>query len=310
MELQIINNNKKFLKMKIGYPCINLSLDCRSSRTFRLKNYSEKRLKEIVKSNLDCLLNILRYNKENRIYFFRISSDLIPFASHPIMNFDWQKYFKSDFLQIGQFIKKNKMRITMHPGQYTVLNSINQKVYKNSLLDLVYHVEVLDLMELDSKAKIQIHIGGVYQNKQESINRFIERYNYLDDNIKRRLIIENDEKSYNLNDCFQIHEKTGIPIVFDVYHHECYNSGDTLTEAFESFSKTWKEKDGIPIVHYSSQKVEGKKGNHAQTIDINHFHEFFENSTDFDFDLMFEIKDKENSVLKALEYIKNDPRFF
>lgn len=159
MESQIITNNKKSLKMKIGYPCINLSLDCRSSRTFRLKNYSEKRLKEIIKSNLDCLLNILRYNKENRIYFFRITSDLIPFASHPIMNLDWQKYFKSDFLQIGQFIKKNNMRITMHPGQYTVLNSINHKVYKNSLLDLAYHIEVLDLMELDSKAKIQIHVG-------------------------------------------------------------------------------------------------------------------------------------------------------
>ena len=295
--------------MKIGYPCINLSLDCRSSRTFRLKNYSEKRLKEIIKSNLDCLLNILRYNKENRIYFFRITSDLIPFASHPIMNFYWQKYFKSDFLQIGQFIKKNKMRITMHPGQYTVLNSINQKVYKNSLLDLAYHVEVLDLMELDLKAKIQIHVGGVYQNKQESINRFIERYNYLDDNIKRRLIIENDEKSYNLNDCLQIHKKTGIPIVLDVYHHECFNSGESLSEAFKLFFKTWNVEDGIPIVHYSSQKVGGQKGNHANEIDLNHFEKFIKNTLDFNFDLMLEIKDKEKSVLKAMKLIKNDERF-
>ncbi len=295
--------------MKIGYPCINLSLDCRSSRTFRLKNYSEKRLKEIIKSNLDCLLNILKYNKENRIHFFRITSDLIPFASHSIMNFYWQKYFKSDFWQIGQFIKKNKMRITMHPGQYTVLNSINQKVYKNSLLDLAYHVEVLDLMELDSKAKIQIHVGGVYQNKQESINRFIKRYNSLDDNIKRRLIIENDEKSYNLNDCLQIHKKTEIPIVLDVYHHECFNSGESLSEAFKLFFKTWYDEDGIPIVHYSSQKVGGKKGNHANEIDLNHFEQFIKNTLDFNFDLMLEIKDKEKSVLKAMKLIKNDPRF-
>ncbi|MFX1392764.1 MAG: UV DNA damage repair endonuclease UvsE [Promethearchaeota archaeon] len=295
--------------MKIGYPCINLTLECRSSRTFRLKNYSEERLKERVKSNLDCLLNILRYNRDNQIYFFRITSDLIPFASHSIMKFNWQEYFNSDFLQIGQFIKKNNMRITMHPGQYTVLNSSNQKVYKKSLLDLAYHVQVLDLMELDSKAKIQIHVGGVYQNKQESINRFIERYNHLDDNIKLRLIIENDEKSYNLNDCHQIHKKTGIPIVLDVYHHECFNSGESLLEAFKLFFKTWQIEDGIPIVHYSSQKVGGQKGNHANSIDLNHFQQFIENTLDFNFDLMLEIKDKEKSVLKAIKLIKHDPRF-
>ena len=295
--------------MKIGYPCINLTLECRSSRTFRLKNYSEERLKEIVKLNLDCLLKILNYNRDNRIYFFRITSDLIPFASHSVMKFNWQQYFKPDFLQIGQFIKKNKMRITMHPGQYTVLNSINQKVYKNSLLDLAYHVEVLDLMELNSKAKIQIHVGGVYKNKQESINRFIERYNLLDDSIKRRLIIENDEKSYNLNDCLQIHKKTGIPIVLDIYHHECFNSDESLLEAFKLFCKTWKNEDGIPIVHYSSQKVGGQKGNHANSIDLKNFQKFIENTLDFNFDLMLEIKDKENSVLKAMKIIKNDPRF-
>jgi UV DNA damage endonuclease len=225
------------------------------------------------------------------------------------MTFNWQDYFKSDFLEIGQFIKKNKMRITMHPGQYTVLNSINQKVYKNSILDLDYHVEVLDLMELDSKAKVQIHVGGVYKNKQESSNRFVERYNLLDDRIKRRLIIENDGKSYNLNQCLQIHNKIGIPIVLDVYHHECFNSGESLFEAFSLLCKTWKDEDGIPIVHYSSQKIGGKKGNHANSIDLKHFQKFIENTLDFNFDLMLEIKDKEKSVLKALKYIKNDLRF-
>jgi UV DNA damage endonuclease len=294
--------------MKIGYPCINLSLDCRSSRTFRLRNYSKERIKEIVKSNLDCLLQILNYNYDNQIYFFRITSDLIPFASHPVMNFNWQDHFKLDFIKIGQFIKKNNMRITMHPGQYTVLNSINKKIYKNSLLDLDYHVDVLDLMELDSSAKVQIHVGGVYENKQQSINRFITRYQLLDDRIKRRLIIENDEKSYNLKNCLQIHKKTGIPIVLDIYHHECFNSGESFFEAFKSFFETWKEEDGIPLVHYSSQKIGGNRGNHAYSIDINDFQRFIEKTLDFDFDLMLEIKDKENSVLKALNKIKNDPR--
>ncbi|MFX0187664.1 MAG: UV DNA damage repair endonuclease UvsE [Candidatus Hodarchaeota archaeon] len=295
--------------MKIGYPCINLSLECRSSKTFRLKNYSENKLKEIVKLNLDCLSQILKYNRNNNLFFFRITSDLIPFASHPVMKFNWQDYFKQNFFQIGQFIKTNKMRITMHPGQYNVFNSVNHDVYERSLYDLFYHVDVLDLMELDSSAKVVIHAGGVYGNKNESINRFVERYKILDESIKNRLVVENDEKSYNLKDCLKIHEKTGIPIILDVYHHECFNSGETIKKVFKTFSKTWKNEDGLPIVHYSSQKVGGRKGNHANSIDLKHFQKFIEDTLDFNFDLMLEIKDKEKSVLKAMKLIKDDPRF-
>lgn len=295
--------------MKIGYPCINLSLECRSSKTFRLKNYSENKLIETIKINLNCLSQILEYNRKNNFYFFRITSDLIPFASHPVMEFNWQKHFKPTFIQIGQFIKTNKMRITMHPGQYTVLNSNNQDVYQRSLYELFYHVDVLDLMELDSSAKVVIHVGGVYGNKIQSMNRFVERYKLLEERIKNRLVIENDETSYNLNDCMKIYEKTKIPIILDVYHHECFNSSETVKEAFNIFSKSWKDGDGLPIVHYSSQKVGGKKGNHAKSIDLTNFNKFIETTLDFNFDLMLEIKDKENSALKALQYLKTDPRF-
>lgn len=294
--------------MKIGYPCINLSLECRSSKTFRLKNYSENRLKETVESNLDCLSQILDYNRKNNFLFFRITSDLIPFGSHPIMQFNWQDYFKKKFLKIGQYIKLNKMRITMHPGQYTVLNSINKNVYENSLDDLSYHVDALDLMKLDSSAKVVIHVGGVYGNKIGSMNRFVERYNSLEERIKNRIVIENDEKSYKLKDCLKIHKKTGIPIILDVYHHQCFNSNENFKDVFNIFNNSWKDNDGLPIIHYSSQKVGGKKGNHAQSIDISHFKKFIANSLSFDFDLMLEIKDKEQSALKALEYLKNDPR--
>ena len=219
--------------MKIGYPCINLSMDCRSSRTFRLKNYSESRLIETVEGNLNCLQKILDYNLEHNLYFFRITSDLIPFASHPIMKFDWQNYFKNKFNKIGSFIKNHDMRITMHPGQYTVLNSINNQVFQNSIKDLEYHVNVLDLMELDKTAKVQVHVGGVYGDKDKSLQRFIKRYDGLSEKIKNRLMIENDDKSYSLKDCLIINEETNIPVVFDVFHHDCLNSGESVNDAFE-----------------------------------------------------------------------------
>ena len=295
--------------MKIGYPCINLSLPCRSSRTFRLKNYSKERLIETIGGNLQCLREILEYNKQNEIFFFRITSDLIPFASHPIMKFDWQDYFEAKFKEIGHFIKNYNMRMSMHPGQYTVLNSPKRDVYDNSIKDLEYHVEVLDLMELDNTSKVQIHVGGVYGDKNNSKQRFIERYMKLPDKIKNRLIIENDDKSYSLKDCLDIHQNTGIPIVFDVYHHECLNSGESLDQAFKKVGKTWSVEDGVPIVHYSSEHPTKGKPSHAEHINIHHFEIFLNKTKNYDFDLMLEIKDKEKSLLTVKALIHNDIRY-
>ncbi|MFX1382605.1 MAG: UV DNA damage repair endonuclease UvsE [Promethearchaeota archaeon] len=294
--------------MKLGYACINQSLKCRSSNTFRLKNYSEERLINIIDGNLSCLFKILEFNKLHHIFFFRITSDLIPFASHSIMNYNWQDHFKPVFKDLGKFVKLNKMRITMHPGQYTVLNSVNPKVYNNSINELRYHVEVLDLMNLNSSAKVQIHIGGVYGDKEKSKKRFISRFEKLDDYIKKRVIIENDDRSYTFKDCLSIHDAINIPIVFDVYHHECNNNGEILKECFNLFTNTWKKEDGLPIVHYSSEHPIKGKCSHTDTIDINHFKNFIKETRHYNFDIMLEIKDKEKSALKTLKVLANDQR--
>ncbi|MFW9950658.1 MAG: UV DNA damage repair endonuclease UvsE [Candidatus Thorarchaeota archaeon] len=295
--------------MKIGYPCINLTLNCRSSHTFRLKNYSKHKLIETISGNLECLNKILDFNLKNKIQFFRITSDLIPFGSHPVIDVDWQKIFKSKFISIGTFIINNKMRITMHPGQYTVLNSNNIDVYNKSIEDLKYHVDVLDLLGLDASAKVQIHVGGIYGNKEKSLNRFIERYRNLDGRLKKRLIVENDDKNYNLDDCLVINRATKIPIVFDVYHDECYTSKGSLEEKLLNVKKTWNENDGLPIVHYSSENPLKGRGSHAESIHIAHFKEFLRKSKNVDFDIMLEIKDKEKSAFKAIELAMKDPRF-
>jgi len=132
--------------LKIGYACINQNLQCRSNHTFRLKNYSKERLIEVIEGNLNCLFKILEFNKQIGINFFRITSDLIQFASHTNIDYNWQDHFKPTFIKLGNFIKENQMRISMLPGQYTVINSIK---------------EDLDLMKLDHSAKVQIYVGGV-----------------------------------------------------------------------------------------------------------------------------------------------------
>ncbi len=294
--------------MKIGYPCMNLTVDCQGTKTFRVKSYSEKKIIETVENNLKCLIEILKFNVKHDLYFFRISSDLVPFASHPVCGFKWEKHFADELTYIGDLIRQNEIRISMHPDQFTLINSPDRKIYERSVSELLYHSKVLDCMGLDLSAKIQIHIGGVYSDKNKSMERFVMRYEKLDTRIRSRLVIENDDRLYSLRDCVCIFKETGIPILFDVFHHEKLNSGETLEEAFKLFVRTWRMNDGIPMVDYSSQENGQRIGTHAGSIDIGKFRKFMNDTRAFDFDVMLEIKDKERSAIEAVKVALSDGR--
>lgn len=290
--------------MKIGYPCLNRSLQCTPSSTFRVASYSKEKLIEKIKQNLRCLQKILSFNAAKGLLFFRISSDLVPLASHPVCRYRWQKYFKNDFFEIGKFIKKNKMRISMHPDQFVLINSFKKEVVKNSILELEYHREILELMQLDLKAKIQIHVGGVYKNKGLSMQRFVKNYSSLSKELKKRLVIENDHAFYSLADCLKINQAVGIPVLLDSFHHECFNQGQTLLQAVILAEKTWRQKDGCLMVDYSQQHQKKRFGSHAETINMRKFKKFITQIEGKKVDIMLEIKDKEKSALKAIGYIK------
>lgn len=129
----------------------------------------------------------------------------------------------------------------MHPGQYVLLNSRNKEVLQKGINELAYNTSVLDAMGLNKTAKVQIHVGGVYNHKQEAIERFIRNFNDLPEAITERLVIENDERLYNLDDCLVIHQKTGIPVVFDFFHHSLFNKGEPPQNAVKLAQKTWKK---------------------------------------------------------------------
>jgi UV DNA damage endonuclease len=144
----------------------------------------------------------------------------------------------------------------------------------------------------------------VYGDKRSAINRFIERYSSLSKSLKSRLVIENDDRSYSLKDCLSVHQKIGIPILFDAFHHQCLNNGETLRQGLQLSASTWKETDGIPMVDYSSQQRGQRPGSHAKTLNIAIFIKFLHETRGLDFDLMLEIKDKETSAFKALKILK------
>jgi len=294
--------------MRIGYPCINLTLECRPSRTFRLASLSEERLRATIAGNLACLEEIVRWNAARGLLFLRITSDLIPFGSHPANRLTWEREFAADFARIGALIRAHGFRISMHPGQYTLLNSPHPPVLAAALADLAYHARVLKALGLDRSAKIQTHVGGVYGDRSAAMARFIAQAGALDPQVRARLVVENDERFYTVADCLTISRATGLPVLFDCFHHELNPGDHTLEAALEQTASTWGPEDGLPMVDYSSPLADGRAGRHAQRLDATHFRRFLEASRPWDFDLMLEVKDKERSALRALEIAAGDPR--
>jgi UV DNA damage endonuclease len=163
--------------MRIGYPCNNLTLGISAARTFRLAAYSPDRLLTTIDANLDALEAYLAWNAEHDIRYFRISSGTIPFASHPVMDVPWQVVRADRLAKIGETVRANGVRVNVHPGQYTLINSPRDEVVAAAIADLVYHTELLDVMGLDDTNKVQIHVGGVYGDKPAAMDRFVRQWN-------------------------------------------------------------------------------------------------------------------------------------
>lgn len=245
--------------MKIGYACIPIGIPQKTTRSFVLKNFSREKFSESLSLNLKDLKTILEYNLKNNIYMFRISSDIIPFGSHEVNNIDWWNIYKDELQDIGNFIKNNNIRVSMHPGQYTVLNSPSEDIVIKALKDLEYHCTFLDSLGVDYRNKIVLHVGGVYGDKASAIERFKINFKRLSDSAKKRLVLENDEKSFTIEDVLNICNSIHIPAVFDNLHHKCnpslgknlYNTdkNDTL------FKKEYVSKSNNSTEFYSESSV-------------------------------------------------------
>lgn len=290
--------------MRIGYACLTIGVSGTRIRSCILKNASSENLTTLIQSNLESLDKILDYNIKNDIGLFRISSDIIPFGSHPVNTVKWWEKYNDTLKGIGHKALSNRMRISMHPGQYTVLNSPDETVVERAVADLKYHGQFLDSMGLGQEHKIILHIGGVYGDKKSALKRFIKQYRSLDGNIKRRLVIENDDRQYDISDLLSIGESEGIPVVFDNLHHQVNpNNKHSVNEWIRACKKTWKESDGVQKLHYSQQNAGKRPGSHSSTLDVNGFLQFYKGLSNQDVDIMVEVKDKNLSALKCINAI-------
>jgi len=301
------------MKHRIGYACINMTTGIPLNKTCRLANASEEKMREIIASNLSGLKKVLEWNRDNNIKLFRISSQTIPFASHPINKIRWWIDYQEQLEQIGELARQSDIRLYMHTSPVVYLNSPDKKVIAGSIAEIEWHIKFLDALKIDLTNKIVFHAGGVYGDKPEALKRFIKVYNDLPKEYKNRLTLENDDKSYNVWDLIKINEATGIPLVFDNLHHEVLNTGKPQDADIElimkKFFSTWNEKSGLPDIHYSNQKISARAGSHSDSIYMDKFAEFFLKYYNLDFDIIFETKDKDKSVLAAYNMFKTDKRF-
>lgn len=294
--------------MRFGYACKTVGVKDANLVSCTLKNATLENISRIIRANLDALEAMIDFNVKSNIHLYRISSDIVPFATHDTNKLDWKNEFKQRFEDIGRKITKNSIRVSVHPGQYCVLNSLNDSVVENTIKDLIYHCDMLELLNQDNKSKIVLHIGGVYGDKPQAINRFIINFEKLPSNIKDRLVIENDDKNFNISDVLEISKKINIPVVFDNLHNELNPSDEKKDEAdwIKICTETWLGKDGVQKIHYSQQKKGELKGTHSDTIYIDKFVNFFEKLNTNELDVMFEVKDKNLSTLKCINVALNN----
>ena len=250
----------------LGYACINMTLGKQkpkitTNRSMIKRTFLERGISyasELGIQNVRDLIEIIKWNHQNDINFFRVSSNMFPWASEYKLS-DMPHYHRINNLLAGagNLAKKYNQRITAHPGPFNVLVSPNEKVVQNTITDLSIHGEVFDMMGLSHTPynKLNIHCNGVYGDKKSAMDRFCKNFERLPYSVQSRLTVENDDKAsmYSVKDLMYIHERIGIPIVFDYHHHKFNTGGLSEKDALELAMTTWP--DGItPVVHYSESK--------------------------------------------------------
>lgn len=256
---------------------------------------------ELAHQNIKDLLKILQWNLANDIYVYRMSSDIFPWMSeYEITSLPNFSEILPDMQAIGEFVIKNGLRVSMHPGQFDVLCSPNQSVVDKTIKDLNQHSQIMTLMGLPITYQypINIHLGGSYGDKESAAARFCENFQLLNDDTKSRLVVENDDKAaqYSVADLFRmVYCKIGTPITFDFHHHR-FNTGDLTEEvALRLASTTWH--GFTPLTHYSSCK---KTFEDSSVIARSHADYVYEkiNNYGLTFDMEIEAKCKDLAVLK------------
>lgn len=298
------------MKVRLGYVAISKALDITTSSTITYTNYvnkgyDTKKLFEITKNNINTLKEIMIYNVKNNIHFYRLTSKLVPLATHDKVSFNYITPFLKEYKEIGKIINDNNIRVDTHPDQYAVLNSMDKKIVKNTFQILEYHYKVLNALNINNPIII-LHVGSMAGGKKASITRFINNFNKLPDHIKKCIAVENDDKTYNIKDVLYLCKKINVPMVLDYHHYVCNNDGEKLENHINDILNTWKNNNAK--FHFSSPKSNLKKEfrSHHDYANANDFIKFIELLKPYnkDVDIMLEAKAKDDALSRLARQLK------
>ena len=302
-------------RIRLGLCCLNtvlreqkppvfMSRGCIQS-TFESKGLTYVR--ELAKQNLLDMIKMIQWNYENGIEVFRLSSDIFPHITNQRIDLtDYRlEYFDSLFKRLGNFARQRNQRLTFHPGQFNVLATPNLDALKATFYELYIHATILDKMGCDQDSVMVIHGGGVYGNKKAAMNRWCKNYMKLPINVRNRLVLENCEKNFSIEDCLEISEKVGVPVVLDDHHFYCYNilhKEQPLAHPIEHYIpnvlETWHRKGIRPKFHLS-QQGSGKTGHHSDYISaIPDYYLEIPGKYNTNIDIMIEAKMKEQAIFQ------------
>ena len=303
--------------MNLGYACINMhfsslpkSQRITTNRSMIRRTFDQRGItyaSELALQNIKDLYSILQWNEENNIKFFRLSSDVFPWASEysfeELPDYESIRHWAT---KCGDYARLHNIRLTSHPGPFNKLTSPNERVVRNTIKDLEIHGRFFDLLGLPRTpyAKLNIHVGAHYNNKPMAIANFCRNFERLSDGVRSRLTVENDDKAslYSTKELYEeIYKRIGIPIVHDVHHHKFCTGGIDDEEAMLTAAVTWG--DIKPVIHYSqSRSVEH---NDPKIRGNAHSDSYWEpvDTHGLDVDVMLECKHKEVGLFKMRELL-------
>ena len=301
--------------IQLGLCCLNIELREQKPTIFASRsctiNTLEKKGVEYAKKlsleNLDDIMRMILWNDKNGIRVFRLTSNIFPHLSNPKTEKYTLDFADSKLKEVGKLAREYNMRLTFHPGQYDVLGTPRHDILENTLRDLECHAEILDRMGCDQNSVMVIHGGGLYGDKEETIKRWCKNFREAPEPIRRRLVLENCERIFNVEDCIRISKEVGVPVVFDTHHYDCYNKihpdyrAKEVREYIPDILKSWTNRNIKPKFHISEQGC-GRVGHHSDYIEtIPDYLLEIPEVYGIDIDIMIEAKLKEKAIFKLYE---------
>lgn len=185
---------------------------------------------------------------------FRINSQILPLATHPVTGYrledlDDDGSITAAFRAAGDRARIDDIRLSMHPDQFVVLNSEQERVVASSIAEMEAQATVASLVGADV---LTLHGGGAAGGMTAALERLERGIDLLPSAARERLALENDDRSFSPESLLPLCERLGVPLVYDVHHHRCRTDSLDIDEATSRAAASWGRRE--PYFHISSPR--------------------------------------------------------